>query len=117
MSLEELRERCAYWQQVLRLQDWDVALRVCRKWAMGREASLAYVEVYEEKREAHITFLDPMDYDPEGWPQEEMEQSLVHELIHLHLWPFNPRAGTPQWTAMEQAVNALAQAVYRRREP
>jgi hypothetical protein len=113
VTLDDLKARRDYWQEILRLQDWDVPLRVCRSYAMKREDCLAYIEVYENKREAHITFLDPSDYDPDGWPQEELEQSLIHELIHLHLWAFNPEEDTPQWTAMEQAVHSLAQAVYR----
>lgn len=113
MTEEERAERLAYWMKVLRLQDWTVLHRTRRKYEMDTDHQdcLAYVEVYENKKEAHITFLDPGDHDPDGWPQEDEEQSLVHELVHLHLWAFNPKEDTPEWTAMEQATHALARAL------
>ena len=111
MSLDELVGLCADWQQRLRLQDWNVEIAVKRKLDATRDDCMAYIEVMEDKKHARITFIDPVDLDPEGWPQETLERSLVHELLHLHVWPFNPKENTPRWTAMEQAVHALAGAL------
>ena len=112
LTQAQLEERLAYWQKQLRLQDWDVEIRMVRRFEAGdHEGSMAYVEVYLPKRHARINFIEPRDVDPEGWPVESMERSLVHELLHLHMWPFNPEDDTPAYTAMEQAVHALAGAL------
>ena len=111
MTLDELVALCADWQQRLRLQDWNVEVGLKRKFDATRDDCMAYIEVMEEKKHARITFIDPVDLDPEGWPHESPERSLIHELIHLHVWAFNPKENTPQWKAMEQAVHALAGAL------
>ncbi len=108
---EELHQLLNYWQKRLRLQDWDVRLCYVQRHEAEREDAMAYVEVFLPKRSARICFIEPGELDPAGWPQEAPEQSLVHELLHLHVHPFSPKADTPAWTAMEQAVHAIAAAL------
>ena len=107
----DLQERLGYWQKRLRLQDWDVEIKVVRHYDTTEEDVRAYVEFCDNKRTARITFVDPADLGPERWPVESLEQSLVHELLHLHMRGFEPKADTPAYTAMEQAVHALAGAL------
>ena len=117
MTKEELEERCAHWQKLLRLQDWTVEIRILRQWDMERENCMAYVLRFPPKRHAVICFRDSIDDEPHGWPREDMEQSLIHELIHCHITPFEPADDAPEWTAMEQAIHSLTECIYRLSRP
>jgi hypothetical protein len=107
----DLAERLSYWQKVLRLQDWTVEILFKKHFEATHDHCEAYVEVYEPKKHARINLIDPGHINPEGWPKNDQETALVHELLHLHLWPFNPEEDTPKWTAMEQATHALSLAL------
>lgn len=108
---EELVDACAKWQKALRLQDWKLAVRIARgngldlppdtqgrcEWTLGR-------------KEALIRILDPVDFPLDcSWPQD-MEVTLVHELLHLHFAPFDDFEGLKD-TLSEQAINAISHAL------
>lgn len=101
-----------WWQRVLRLQDWDIRLRIAREREFEQRGRSAEVHIDVESKRAVVLLLDPQDYpEHDLWPQDH-ERSLVHELVHLHVEPFAPdnRDGL-EVTAMEQAINALADAL------
>lgn len=109
MTEEEARERCAYWQRVLRLQDWEIEVNVARAYHM-RLDGLAECHWQIKKRMAVINLQDPIDFDP-GWlGDRDMELSLVHELLHLHLAPWSPQEGTEDDVFEEQAIHAMSKA-------
>ena len=107
---------CQWWQQVLRLQDWDVRVRFAREREMVAGHS-GEVEMDLEGKRAVVRLLDQVDYAPnEEWPQDH-EYTLVHELVHLHLEPVfvamggGPAKGSAAHVALEQAVHAIAGAL------
>lgn len=116
MSQEELQKLCAIWQRRLRLQDWQVKLVVERFWDHQKDDELSFARChwFLHKKQARISMLDPGDFDPSDFEHEPVEKSLVHELVHLHLAELTEplEKDTPQWRAMEQAVHALASALY-----
>ncbi len=111
LTENELRARCAEWQKILRLQDWDVIMTVDR----GRDLmpdSLGQCDWTLPTKQAHIHILDPVDHPPDlKWPQD-MEQYLVHELLHLHFAPFSRfDHESLEHITMEQAVDLIACAL------
>lgn len=109
LSQDELESRCRYWQSLLGLLDWDVKAKIARgngldipegqqgrcNWTLGR-------------KEAFVRVLDHIDWDPAIIFPQDMEATLVHELLHLHLAPFAAKEDSPEDTAQEQMIKALS---------
>lgn len=110
---DQLREKCAEWQKILRLQDWiiNVSIRRQRDFETGKESN-AEILPSLMKRMATIRIVDPVDY-PEGFSeQQDMELSLVHELLHIHLFPlFADREDEMRRVAEEQAIEAISRGL------
>lgn len=124
MTPAELEERLRYWQGVLRLRDWKVQLVVERIHEMRdeeRERTLhGFIEQLPEERLAKIHLLDPDDYPPTCWTPDDLETTLVHELLHLYFKPLEPEEKSAVYRiAEEQAINAMAEALTTldRRQP
>ena len=98
------------WQEILRLQDWDVVVDIRRARDMSLGESVAEVHWKKEKKLAIIHLLDPMDYDNAYFPQDH-EVSIVHELLHLHMVGFVAEDDTLEDTAQEQAIDAISNAL------
>lgn len=109
---EELRTKCAEWQKVLRLQDWIVDVGMSRSRDMKIEGCQAEIEPCLPKRMASIRILDPVDYPPDVAEPQDMELSLVHELLHIHLFPlFADREDEMRMVAEEQAIEAISRGL------
>jgi hypothetical protein len=101
------------WQGRLQLQDWLLKVKIVRGNGLDLPVGVqGRCEWVLARREALIKLLNPIDWDPAiTWPQD-MEATLVHELVHVHLAPIDTfDIGSLQHTAMEQAVYALAHAL------
>lgn len=107
LTQEQLEERLVYWQKVLRLQDWDIRIRLCRRWELPGEHLDGNCRYHLDSKTAQISILCSDDYEP-GWRPYDAERILLHELIHLHLIPLNISNDAPEAVAEEQAVNLLA---------
>lgn len=79
----ELKEKLKEWQGKLRLQDWMINVEIVRQREMSQMNRLGEVEFNVYAKTANISILDPVDYD--DWGKQDMENTLVHELLHLHL--------------------------------
>lgn len=114
LTEDEITVLCAEWQQILGLQDWDVKPGIYRASRFNVAEAQAECNWTLKKKTALIRILDPTDY-PENimWPQD-LEQSLVHELLHLHMAPFDDtKSGSPEEIMMEQATDLIAKALVR----
>lgn len=116
-SLPNLKDLCAKWQMILRLQDWDVEVKYSRDRDFNSPGCQAECRIADTLKKAYIRIQDPVDYDSVG-PQD-IEQSLVHELVHLHTHGFTKelarhegevRKDTAEYILFEQAVEVLATA-------
>jgi hypothetical protein len=84
----------ARWQPLLRLADWDVDLRlVSTEWRKSGD-----IKVDLDDRKAVLLLKASM-------PAEDLEETLVHELVHLRLYALdqmlvqtrgNPGGGSPR---------------------
>jgi hypothetical protein len=105
-----LEAMCVRWQGKLRLLDWDVKIRFARHWEMSANRN-GEVSWTVNSKTACISILDPRDYSTESkWPQD-IEQVVVHELVHLHMAPFDDENGKKRNMLVEQAVDLLACAL------
>lgn len=109
---DELRAKCAEWQQVLRLQDWTVDLNIKRGREFVTKDSNAEVGLNEQHKSAFIAIMDPVDYDPDQRRPQDMERDLVHELLHIHFWTLTRgNDDTNIEIAEEQAINMIAEGL------
>lgn len=108
LTLDQAKERLEYWKKWLRLSDWDIVVRVARSYDMPANTQ-GRCEWTDSRKEALIKLLDPTDWDPSTIYPQDMEVTLVHELIHLHLSVLaDRRSASIEDTILEQAIHALA---------
>ena len=80
-------ERLWVWQRRLNLEDWKIALVMART-ADLRPKTLGNIHWDLEKKAAVLHVLDPADYRlPWSEMLDDMEFTVVHELIHLGFAP------------------------------
>lgn len=104
---EELQEKLVEWQKRLRLQDWIIKARITRNKDI-KAKSQGQCHWTIQTKLATILILDPVDYPEDTMHPQDMEQTLVHELLHLHFAPFDDEVDTPKEIAIEQATDCIA---------
>src|SRR6478736_5190135 len=73
------------WQKRLHLEDWRVDVRIVRNSEL-RPETLGNLKWNNVSRTACIKVLNPLDYQiPAGDVPEDMEYTVLHELVHLQL--------------------------------
>lgn len=87
MEIEALRDRCAYWQKVLRLQDWEIKVEYVREKTMP-QAWGTVSKRHIGHRMATIEVCDPSSFSLLDFPDNDVvsdpEYVLVHELLHIY---------------------------------
>lgn len=110
---DQLNQACAEWQKVLGVQDWDVKCCIKRSRDMNMQEAQAECQWTIQNKQATINICDPVDYPPHEWEQD-MEDSLVHELMHLHCAPFDDfERFSAEDTALEQMIVKTSGALIR----
>lgn len=100
--MPQLTRLCRLWQRRLRLQDWEVTP------ALAPEAEMpdSVGEIVPETGEMKAALRVREDAD--------IEATLVHELLHLRLWPYSDGdPSEPHHDEREQAINLLADCFLR----
>lgn len=67
------------------------------------------------QKTAIVKVLNNIDWSPDTPWKQDMERTLVHELIHVILWPleWNEKFEGLEFVAMEQATEAMAKALIK----
>lgn len=108
MTDRELEDLLRHWQRKLRLQDWDIEIRFVSKDEMtGRDGTVQY---HTHLKTARIEVLRPGEERPNAWIPYDIENTIVHELLHLHLSYFTEQyePGSPGHLLEEQFVHVMA---------
>lgn len=84
-SQEEIDAALAYWQKVLRLQDWDVRAKIVRLCGLSDSGCQGDCSTTPSTKKALIRLLDSVDYTPSTEWAQDHERVLVHELMHIHM--------------------------------
>ncbi len=103
---KRLQRVCRDWQHRLRLNDWEVKIVFASLEDLPAESQGA-CDWNLHARTAEIKVLDPKEWDS-AIPQD-VENTVVHELIHLHLAPWDTK-NKAQEIQMEQAIESLSGA-------
>ena len=107
LSPDQLSDLCVEWQRRLGLADWRVSIRYVRGWEISGAEGRCSPE--PSRRLALIAVLDPIDYNPANeWPQD-VEVTVVHEL--LHCYHHAGERGSREDLLLEQGVEATARAL------
>lgn len=109
MKTEDIPKRLAYWQQALRIQDWDIEVKAVRFHEL-REGNMGECGTNVNCRQATISILDPGDFTPTmSELAKDTEATLVHELLHVVFSGVSEE--TENRVAFEQAIDSTARAL------
>lgn len=101
---------CAVWQKRLRLQDWDITVDFVPSGTLSGPATHADIVWKIHSKSARIRLVESADMLAND-PQYDQEDSLVHELLHLHFIGLGVEDGTPADTVLEQSIWAISRAL------
>jgi hypothetical protein len=99
------------WQNRLDLKDWNIKVNLVRPAALEPK-TLGNIHWDLDTKQATISVLSAYDYTlPTQAMLDDMEFTVVHEMIHLHLasLPKSNASRSPE----EHAVNEIARALLR----
>lgn len=96
VSEKEIETHLKKWQDILRLRDWDILVKIVKtKW---RKSGDIKVDLDDKKAVLLI------NQTPKRESLEELEELVVHELLHLKLY------------GMDQMIEELLSLVYGKTE-
>jgi len=90
---DEVAEHLDKWQNILRLRDWDIIIKIVKsKWRKSGD-----IKIDLEDKKAVLL----LNYTPKC---ENLEELIIHELLHLKLY------------GMDQMIEDLLSIVYGKKE-
>ena len=107
------------WQKILRCQDWAIDISIDRYSHMDGGELAGFISRDFSHKYAHIHLMDPTDIDKSTYHDDntftyDMEQVLVHELLHLQTHYFEPeKDGGILWDQIEQFIDQTAWALIK----
>ena len=109
----QLSDICQKWQDLLRLSHWDIAIRICKKEDMQINDTQASNKISLTNECALISILDTSDY-PDSPFEQDMEVSLVHELLHIPLkYIANPEDNSLENIHLEAFIESTAKLLVK----
>lgn len=98
-----------HWQGLLRLRDWRIDARYVRDLSAPDGSPVhGLCSPFVDAKRAQILIRDPET--PATKADPAVEETLIHELLHLHFAPLAENSG-PGIAAEEQAVWAITEAI------
>lgn len=108
-TVEEARIACRKWQGRLGLMDWDVQVKIVRSSEL--EGCQGHCKFVIERKQATIRLLEREDYLLAGRQRpQDHEQTLIHELLHLHTVWWGSEHDSDERKLEEQMIHLLAKA-------
>jgi hypothetical protein len=109
---QQMQARCEYWQKVLRLQDWNIVVSIVSALEMDSPRAWGQNHWFSHEKVSKIKLVTPEDAAKQGGMVQYIpEETLVHELLHLHLASWETE-GDLELAQMEFAINAIAHALF-----
>ena len=117
LNQSELEDCLEFWQKELALEAWQIKAEIAKEADMPIEDTQGTVQLVESIRTAKIFILAPEDFD--GMHEFNMEQCLIHELLHVKTWAIvggKIKRGTSRYKIYEQEIDSLATILYNLKE-
>lgn len=108
MKDEQIHKLFSKWQTRLKLDHWDVTLKIVASSAL-LDDTVGRVDYDYRYLNATIKLARSANGVPRS--KADLTHSAIHELIHLHLSGLDIIAGTQEHTAEEQAVEILSRVI------
>lgn len=102
---------CSEWQERLRLQDWHVYLGITRERDFENNGKEAEITIYYLMKQATINLVDPVDFPSTCVEPQDMEVSIVHELLHIYFGASHGDPDNMDNVAEEQAIHCISHAL------
>jgi hypothetical protein len=104
-----IKEKLDLWRARLKLEDWKISVAMSQRNQL-KPRTLGGIHWDKRKKTATISVLDPSEYRlPFREMLEDMEFTIVHELVHLELASL-PRSEASR-SNEEHAVNRMTEAL------
>jgi hypothetical protein len=107
---EELAAICCHWQERLRLRDWTVTVRLVRHHQLSQSGRDGEISIFADAKIAEMRVLTPRDRPTDCIEAPDPEETIVHELLHIHTHELSRYHKPSKRRAEEQAITALAAA-------
>ena len=112
---DELDQLLVYWMDMLNMQGWEIYATFKDKETMGRNLGISRTE--EVKKQALIIILRHDMYIDSNY-KWDMEQTLVHELLHAYYGVFDTYGDvdsneTAEWNQFHQNIDSMAKTLVR----
>jgi hypothetical protein len=113
MTDSTLQRLLKEWKHVLRLEDWRVVARFASPMEFENGGAVGEASVSASLKQATIFLLNDGDLRGESLFNQDIETTLVHELLHLHTQSWTRNAGDesggdPRYWESERAIEAIA---------
>lgn len=103
---DEMLDACAFWQNILRLNDWTIYPSIVPGQDIGLNEAQCSVNIPRK-----ILNIQIAREIASGNGEQDDIASLVHELLHAHFQPFTPKnRKSLKYDMWEQAVDQLSLA-------
>ena len=110
-NLDRLEELLEEWKSILHLEQWDIELRRSRQIDFLEEDNQGEITFNKVECQAIIRILDPIDWVDTPFKQD-MEKTLVHELLHLIYANFEPEdSNSLQYTLWHRSIDSMARVL------
>ena len=115
LNIKQLTEATRFYAREIGMGNWQWKIEIVRQGDFDSQTTLGTCVWYTAKCFAVIKILDPVDTYDMSMPYD-MEQLLVHEIMHARLGALTDHAGLEVGSvsgdlAVEQPVDALANAL------
>ena len=110
-SLSQCKERIQLWKRRLGIADWTVHVNFVHQMTL-LENSQGSVTIYAFSKTAAILLPSPETYSNDVIPNQDMEDTIVHELIHVvfDVIDATEKSNTEE-LMYERGIRAMAQAL------
>jgi len=106
MNNRDLKIALKDWRESLSLQSWDIIVTQVEPYQLDIDATASSnIDQFHQKARIKIVADEYQDKDSPSY--ETTEFLLVHELLHIRLFPDGIADGSPQALALEQGINQL----------
>ena len=115
ISAKGIEKLVALWTKRLRVQDWDISVKIVPQSLLAENNTLGQCELSNTKREAFISILNPEFRLKDDGSTEDFETILVHELLHI-VFPARQLGikiddKNPAFAEYERGIDATARAL------